>query len=483
MARTKIVATLGPASNSPERIEELIRAGVDVFRVNFSHGDPDKHRETIRSIRSISDRIGILVGILGDLSGPKIRCGKVAGGPFVPKAGELIRLVMNEDFLSDTPTEFGVTYPELINEVEVGHRISMNDGNVVLRVVAKDRAAGETGKGVLTCSVESPGIIDSRKGINCPDSSLTAPPVTEHDKRCIKVGVEEGLDYFAISFVRSAADVRLARQAVRQERGDVPLIAKVERHEAIASMEEIVREADGVMVARGDLGVEIPMERVPLAQKRLIGMCNRLGKPVITATQMMESMIQSHRPTRAEVADVANAIFDGTDAVMLSGETAVGAYPVEAVRIMERVCLAAETELPKRDLDFGIFGHEHAHNVSDALSRAAVAIAEQIGCKAIICSTRYGSTPRLIARLRPKAATHTFTPRRASARRLKLVWGVEAHYVPAPAENEPQEAPLVRELRLAIEKQIIQPGDRVALISGLSLDNPEAANMLRVLEV
>jgi pyruvate kinase len=270
---------------------------------------------------------------------------------------------------------------------------------------------------------------------------------------------------------------------VKQERGTTPLIAKVERHEAIENMEEIVREADGVMVARGDLGVEIPMEQVPLAQKRLIAMCNSMGKPVITATQMMESMIQAHRPTRAEVTDVANAIFDGTDAVMLSGETAVGAYPVETVRIMQRVASAAETQLPKRQIDYELFGHDHIGNIGDALSRGAVSIASHIGCKAIICSTRYGSTPRLIARMRPQALCHTFTPRRATARRLCLVWGVECTYVPAPGPDELEEAPLVRELRLAIEKGIIQPGDRVALISGLSLENPEAANMLRVLEV
>ena len=481
MARTKIVATLGPASNSRERITDLIRTGVDVFRVNFSHGEPESHRETIRLIRQVCEELQMHVGILGDLSGPKIRCGAVKNGPWIPEEGERIYLVMDTDYVGEKGW-IGVTYPELINEVEVGHRISMNDGNVVLRVLSKDHSA-EDGKGVIECNVEGAGPIDSRKGINCPDSSLSADPVTAHDLECIKIGVEEDLDYFAVSFVRGADDIRVARQAVRKARGDVPLIAKLERHEAIENMEELVKQADGCMVARGDLGVEIPLDRVPLEQKRIIQMCNRYGKPVITATQMMESMINSHRPTRAEVNDVANAIFDGTDAVMLSGETAVGKFPVECVRIMERVCKTAEQHIPKKNLDYEIFGHDQLGNISDALSHGVVSIAERVGCKAIICSTRYGSTPRLIARLRPNAETYTFTPRRASARRLKLVWGVNPFYVPPDPEQDTYDAPLLKELRIAIEKELIGPGDRVALISGLSLENPDESNMLRVLEV
>jgi len=484
MSRTKIVATLGPASNSPERIVELMKAGVDVFRVNFSHGALEGHRATIKQIRRLSEETGMIVAILGDLPGPKIRCGVIAGGAFIPERDHVIRLVMDEGW-PGSHDEIGVSYPAMINEVEVGHRISINDGNVVLRVIEKDQAA-YGGKGVVIAKVELPGTIDTRKGINCPDSSLSADPVSDHDEACIKLGVEEDLDYFAVSFVRSGADVRRARQAVRKYRGDVPLVAKLERHEAIANMEEICRAADGVMVARGDLGVEIPLERVPLAQKHIIALCNRLGKPVITATQMMESMITSHRPTRAEVNDVANAIFDGTDAVMLSGETAVGQFPVDAVRIMASVCAAAENEPKKRREDFENVGHDGLGQINDALCRAVVNIAEQVNCRAIICSTRYGSTPKLIARLRPTAATFTFTPRKATARRLKLVWGVDPYLVPAEDTADVEErtvAPLVRELRLAIEKELIAPGDRVALISGFSLENPEASSILRVLDV
>ena len=489
MSRTKIVATIGPASRTPEMIRLLIDNGVDVFRVNFSHGKLEEHRKVIEDIRTVCEERLQSVAILGDLSGPKIRCGMVENGPIILQRGHRIELIMDPTHVGNEQA-IGVAYTRMIDEVEVGHRISMNDGAVVLRVLSKDRAARE-GKGSMFCQVELSGEINSRKGINCPDSSLSANPVTEYDFQCIEFACKMGLDYLALSFVRHADDILLAKQAVKSHKSDIPIIAKVERHEAITNIESIVRAADGVMVARGDLGVEIPLEEVPIAQKRIIKLCNKVGKPVITATQMLESMITTHRPTRAEVSDVANAIYDGTDAVMLSAETASGKYPVEAVRIMEQIAQAAEHhyrfehDVEVREL--GVHG-----NISDGLSRGACVISERLGCSAIISKTRFGSTPRLIARLRPRLKIVTFTPSRTWARRLNLIWGVEPYHIGTAqrlagkgdaAVQAGLQGPLMDELMLALHLGVVKPGERVMLVAGLSLDNPETANMMRVVEI
>jgi len=490
MSRTKIVATIGPASRSRENIRRLIDAGVNVFRVNFSHGKLEEHQAVIEDIRAVSEEGLSPVAILGDLSGPKIRCGMIADGPITLPQGHQIELVMDESF-PGTMEAIGVAYGKMIDEVDAGHRISMNDGAVVLRVISKDREA-RGGKGSIFCMVEQSGEINSRKGINCPDSSLSAPPVTEYDFKCIEFACKLGLDFLALSFVRSAEDIVQAKQAIKGHKSDIPVIAKVERHEAIAAIESIVRAADGIMVARGDLGVEIPLQDVPNVQKRLIRLCNKLGKPVITATQMLESMTTSHRPTRAEVSDVANAIYDGTDAVMLSAETATGKYPVEAVRIMADIGRAAEREY-RFTSDVEVSELAVHGNISDAFSRGACLIAEQLGCAAIVSKTRFGSTPRLIARMRPRTRIITFTPSRTWSRRLNIIWGVEPYHTPSvqkacgiTPEIEAQMAsqgPLMSELGYALKLNLLAPGDRVTLVSGLSLDNPGAANMMRVVEI
>jgi pyruvate kinase len=465
-------------------IKRLIEAGVSVFRVNFSHGKLEEHEETIRDIREIAGEMQRTIAILGDLSGPKIRCGMIKDGPIFLDRGHQIELLMDPDY-EGTHERIGVGYTQMIYEVEETHRISMNDGNVVLRVVSKDTSAFD-GKGSMMCTVEEPGEINSRKGINCPDSSLSANPVTDYDIKCIEFGCKLSVDYFALSFVRSAEDIRQAKLHVKKYKSDIPIIAKVERHEAIEAIDEIIREADGAMVARGDLGVEIPLQDVPNAQKRMIRLCNKLGKPVITATQMLESMTDSHRPTRAEVSDVANAIYDGTDAVMLSGETATGKYPIEAVRIMNEIALAAEKELI-HEVDVEVQAMKMMGNISDALSRGACLIGDRLDCRAIISKTRFGSTPKLVARLRPKTRNITFTPSRTTARRLNLIWGVEPYWDPTARDNPdgvPQgEGPLIHELRMALQRGLVAPGDRVVLVSGLSIDNPDVANMMRVLEI
>ncbi|MDQ3303991.1 MAG: pyruvate kinase, partial [Actinomycetota bacterium] len=414
--RTKIVATLGPGTSTEEAIGDLVRFGVDVTRLNFSHGEHDGHLKNARLVRAAADSSGRNVAVMQDLQGPKIRTGEVVGGTELVDGNRVI--IAPGDFLGDA-SRLATPYKQIVQDVEPGHRVLIDDGLLELRVE-------EVGDGEIVCAVVTGGPISSHKGLNFPDSSLSISGLTPKDLEDMRFGVEElRPDWVAVSFVRSGDEVREVKERMREFGGNIPVISKIEKHEAIDDIESVLRVSDGIMVARGDLAVELSAERVPVEQKRLIARCRRLGKPVIVATQMLDSMIRNPRPTRAEVSDVANAIFDRADAVMLSGETAVGRYPLQSVRQMDRICCAAEAAINYgRDIiastDWGK-GDRY-----DALTHAACELAEDLDLEAIITSTQSGLSCLRVARFRPPNKILAVSPEEPTVRMLALVWGVSA---------------------------------------------------------
>ncbi|MEI6310406.1 MAG: pyruvate kinase, partial [bacterium] len=414
MRRTKIVATLGPASDSEETLRGLIRGGVDVVRLNFSHGRAEEHQARLELVRRLAAEEGRAVAILQDLQGPKIRTGRlVGGGPVQLVEGAF--LTLSNEPMEGTAERVSTSYPSLPEDVKQGDRILVDDGLLELRVEAV------TGGEVRT-EVMHGGPLGEHKGINLPGVAVSAPALGEKDLRDLALGLQMGVDYVALSFVREAEDLRKLRRVIEAAGSDTPIIAKLEKPEALAQLGEILAACEGVMVARGDLGVELSPEAVPSAQKRIIEAANRAAKPVITATQMLESMIDHPRPTRAEASDVANAIFDGTGALMLSGETAVGRFPLETIRTMNAIACQAEGELSH-------WGHRwardtHTDLTSQAVAHAAVDLAEDLGVALIVAFTRGGATARYLAQLRPAVPILAFTPRLETYRRLALYWGV-----------------------------------------------------------
>ncbi|MBL8605384.1 MAG: pyruvate kinase [Myxococcales bacterium] len=451
MRNAKILATVGPASDNPETLEALIRAGVDGFRLNFSHGSIEQHRATLARIRAASETVGKLVAVLGDLSGPKIRCGTFASGPVELREGAPFTLTTRA--VPGDQSVVSCTYP-LARDLKVGDTILLDDGLLRLRVarVHEDDVA---------CVVEVGGTLSDRKGINVPGATLSVPALTDKDRRDAAAGVEMGVDYFALSFVRTARDLEEAQGLI----GETPLVAKVEKPEAVLNLESVIDACDGVMVARGDLGVELGTEKVPLVQKRAIRMTNARGKLVITATQMLDSMIRSPRPTRAEAADVANAVLDGTDVLMLSGETASGRYPIEAVTTMgtiiqeiegSDVYRALEAMGPFEDWDFA-----HACAASAAITSRHQKLA------AVVVFTRLGHTANMVADYRPRAPIIAVCGAEAAARRMALQWGTIPvhHAMPRRAEDA---VTLAAELAQRLCKA--QPGDTIAVVSGSQRD-------------
>src|SRR6266699_875411 len=434
MRRTKIVCTIGPATNSEERLEQLMQAGMNVARLNFSHGTQDEHAQVIERIRAISTRLGCPIAILQDLQGPKIRTGQLRNGQAVWLHDGAGVTITTRSVVGDAQT-VATTYKPLPQDVKTGDRILIDDGLLELCVVAHDETE-------VHCQVVHGGLLKEHKGINLPGVAVSAPALTEKDRDDLKFGVMHGVDYVALSFVRRPEDVLEARKLVRQfqaETGgegkhalvDIPLIAKLEKPEAVMQLNAILDVVDGVMVARGDLGVEMSPEKVPLIQKRVIARCNELGLPVITATQMLESMVTNPRPTRAEVNDVFNAILDGTDAVMLSAETATGAYPIEAVQMM--VCIALEAEAgdsTARQPQCQRLTQEHA------VSHAARALSEEASVKAIVVLTRSGISARLISKDRPRRPILAYTPSERIYRQLALWWGVWPHCIEIQGSTE-----------------------------------------------
>ena len=466
MPRTKIVCTIGPASRAPDVLRRLIEQGMDVARLNFSHGTRAEHGKVIEAIRRLATQHAHPIAILQDLSGPKVRIGEIAAGTVTIEPGA--RLTLTARQVPGDSHVVTVTYKGLPAEVQPGDTILLNDGALELEVVD---AVGED----VVCQVKVGGPLSSHKGVNLPSRSIKAPSLTDKDREDLVFGIRHGVDYAALSFVRTASDVLEARRFMEQLGDAVPLIAKIEKHEALGNIDEIIEVADGIMVARGDLGVETPLERVPLAQKMLIEKANRAGKPVITATHMLHSMVHNPRPTRAEVTDVANAILDGTDAVMLSEETAMGAYPAEAVAIMDRIAHEVESSpqhraQAKRHQDAGI------RDIPDAVSRAACTLAEDIDAAAIVAFTRSGVTVRMIAKYRPDLHILALTPLEGTCRHLALVWGVVP--ILCPPMNDTDEI-VGQALAAVLNSGLVQKGQQVVIVAGVPPGMPGSTNMVK----
>jgi pyruvate kinase len=465
MARTKIVCTIGPASRSPETLERLIRAGMDVARLNFSHGTAAEHLEVITAVRRIAERLGRSIAILQDLAGLKLRIGEVASGAVTLEAGARFTLTTRQ--VLGSGQEVFVPYPRLTEDVRPGDAVLLSDGDLELEVI-------DTTEEDVHCRVITGGTLASRKGVHLPARSITAPTFTDKDRDDLAFGLRYGVDYVALSFVRSAADVLEARAMIEDHGSTVPLIAKIETPDALTNIDEIIDRVDGVMVARGDLGVAIPLATVPRLQKMLIGKANHAGKPAITATHMLRSMQDHARPTRAEVTDVANAVLDGTDAVMLSEETAIGRFPVEAVTMMAAIAADAESSFP---FDAWLHRFEVGGLPPDAVARAACSMAAEIGAAAIVTCTESGATARRMARYRPRAPILAPTPHAETYRRLALVWGV------TPLMNQGQaktDELLDGAFAAALAAGCVRRGDIVVITAGVCVASPGMTNVIKV---
>ncbi len=472
MRYTKIVATVGPASNSPEMLAALIQAGVDVFRLNFSHGTQDQHRENIARIRSASKMLDMDVAILQDLCGPKIRAGLMEGGGIILEAGREVVVTTKE--VVGTPDKFQTQYEALPQDVKPGDHILLDDGALELEVVS---TSGQE----LKAKVLRGGLLKDHKGMNLPGVNVSAPSVTEKDLNDLKVGISEGVDFVALSFIRKPEDLAPVREALSNAYSQARLIAKIEKPEAINAIEEIVRKSDGIMVARGDLGIEMPLPQVPMLQKRLIRLANMSDRYVITATQMLESMTSNALPTRAEVSDVANAIVDGTDAVMLSGETAAGIDPVRVVRMMSSIADETEKYLSVYPPRWDWTGNLSRENpLQDALGHAALRLVEDLEVKAVVVHTQTGGTALFLSKARPCVPILAYTPDNAAMRRMHLYWGVKPVYAP-DITNRPQ-------LRVAAEKYLLDHdlaamGDQIVIVSGTSFGQIGAADAIMVTKI
>jgi pyruvate kinase len=470
MPKTKIICTIGPKSRSPETLERLIRAGMNVARLNFSHGTQTEHGEVITSIRRITKHLGYPVAILQDLSGPKIRIGKIEEGAITLEPGEILTLTNRQ--VSGNKHEVSITYHDLPKEIQPGDTLLLSDGALELEVL-------ETDNQNIKCRVTVGGPLSSNKGINLPTRSIRASSFTDKDRDDLAFGIERGVDYVALSFVRTASDIVEAKQFIQERESNVPVIAKIEKHEALENIDEIVEVVDGIMVARGDLGVEIPLEKVPLIQKMLIEKSNRAGKPVITATQMLRSMVDSPRPTRAEVTDVANAILDGTDAVMLSEETATGNYPVEAVGMMVKIAEDAESGFP-HDLWIYRYKSQNIKTVPEAVSYAACGLAENINASSIVTFTYSGSTARLVSKYRPRPSILALTPLERTYRQLALTWGVTP--IICEKMNSTDEM-IEKAIKTALESGQAKRGERIVITAGLPLHVPGTTNLIKTEEL
>lgn len=467
MPRTKIVCTIGPASASPAVLADLARAGMDVIRLNFSHGRPSGHLQIITAAHRLAATLKRPLAILQDLTGPKVRIGPIQTGRIVLKSGDSFTLTDRK--VPGDSNLVSVSYPFLSREVSPGDSLLLSDGALELEVM-------ETDDHNIRCRVVVGGELSSYKGLNLPSRSLKIPSLTKKDRQDLEFGLEHGVDFVALSFVRNADDVMAARHFIKKRKKEIPVIAKIEKHEALKNIDEILEVADGIMIARGDLGVEIPLERIPLVQKTLIRKANRSGKLAITATQMLKSMVDNPRPTRAEVTDVANAIMDGTDAVMLSEETAVGKYPVRAVEMMRLIAEDAETGFPYSDWPSRLHqGNEK--NWAEAVSYAAVNLAAEIGAPAIVSITKTGSTARLTAKYRPRQPIIAATPNKETFRRLALVWGVEPILIGRAGSTDQ----LIQiALDAARKAGYVSRGQQVVITAGVPGETPGRTNLIKI---
>lgn len=474
MRKAKIVCTIGPASESPEMLERLIEQGMNVARLNFSHGSHASHGRAIAAIREAARRKGAAVAILQDLQGPRIRVGALGpDGAAVEAGGSVTLRVQGPSSSRVGAGDIPVAYPRFAEDIKPGARILINDGLIELVAERVLNAA-------VVCRVVTGGRITSHKGINLPGTAISEPTVTEKDREDLRFGVEQAVDYVALSFVRGPQDVAAAKRLIRDHGAAMPVIAKIERAEAVEALGAILDEADGVMIARGDLGVEMGPETVPVLQKRIIREANRRRRLVITATQMLESMTQQSRPTRAEASDVANAVFDGTDAVMLSAETAAGRHPVEAVQVMDRILRAAEDETRNHPSEAADRSRAGDRTFAEAICEAAASAADTIRATAIVAFSESGTTARLLSKQRPAAPIIAFTPMEPVRQRMALYWGV----VPMAMAHIAQADARVQEVERRVKQErLAGTGDRLVILSGTLSGQPGGTNSMKLHEV
>ena len=466
MARAKIICTLGPASCDETTIRGLVEAGMNVARVNFSHGGHEGLADVICTMRKVAAETGNPIAILGDLAGPKIRIGEVENGCVMLEAGRELTITARE--VVGTASLVGTTYANLATDVEKGNRILIDDGNIELLVTEVLPEAVKT-------TVVVGGELKPHKGMNLPGIAVSAPAISAKDFTDMEFAVRHGLDYIGLSFVRSPDDVAKAKKILANFGSDTPVIAKIEKEMAVVHFDAVLEQADGIMIARGDLGVEMASEQVPIIQKRIIEKCNMAGKPVITATQMLESMTHNPRPTRAETSDVANAVLDGSDAVMLSGETAVGRYPVKAVETMRRIIDGVENELGKGRSVLAQIVEEST--IQDAVTVAAVRAAEILNAAAIIAYTQSGSTAKRLSLHRPKTRIIAITPSETIRRRLALYWGIQSVLVSEVVDTDSM---VNITGKIALECGYVKPGDIIVITSGTPIGVPGTTNLMNI---
>jgi pyruvate kinase len=466
--RTKIIATLGPATSTAEKVTALVQAGMDVARLNLSHGNHEVHEETYRHIRKASDETGRAVGVLLDLQGPKIRLGEFTGGRAELEPGSTFTITTRADEAKHGDAKLAATtYPDLARDVRPGDALLIDDGLIRLEVVESD------GVRVRTRVVEG-GAVRDHKGINLPGAAVSAPAMSEKDRADLEFGLSLRVDMVALSFVRRPEDVIMARQFMLERGAELPIVVKLEKPEAVVRLKEILEVADALMVARGDLGVEMPLERVPVVQKQALLMARRMGKPSIVATQMLESMIEHSRPTRAEASDVANAILDGADAVMLSGETSVGLHPIEAVTVMERIVREAESAKLDTVRDRR---HPTAATKQEAIAEAACSAAVELDAAAIAVFTQTGMAVKYVAKYRPPVPLFAFTTEQAVRSQLTLVWGAETFIVP-PVDHTDGMVQQVERAMLDLGRA--RTGDLVIIVAGTPPGRRGTTNMLKI---
>ena len=469
MKKTKIVCTIGPASESVDMLVNLINAGMNVCRLNFSHGDYEEHGARIKNIREAVKITGKRVAILLDTKGPEIRTNDMENGAITMKIGDSVRISMTE--VLGTNEKFSITYPELINDVNVGSHILLDDGLIDLEVTDIDRDANE-----IVTVVKNEGVLKNKKGVNVPGVSVNLPGITEKDANDIRFGIGQGIDFIAASFVRRASDVLEITKILEEENAThIQIIPKIENQEGIDNIDEILKVSDGLMVARGDMGVEIPTEDVPVVQKALIKKCNALGKPVITATQMLDSMQRNPRPTRAEASDVANAIYDGTDAVMLSGETAAGDYPLEAVQTMARIAVRTEETLVNQD-SFALKLYSKT-DMTEAIGQSVGHTARNLGIQTIVAATESGHTARMISKYRPKAHIVAITFSEQKARSLSLSWGVYATVADKPSSTDEM---FNLASKVSQEEGYASEGDLIIITAGVPVGEKGTTNLMKI---
>lgn len=467
--RTKIVCTLGPSSNTEEKIDKLVRNGMNIARINFSHGTHEENGKVIKNVRKVADRYGVSLPILADLQGPKIRIGTMKDGGQEVESGDYVTLTTDD--IEGTSETIPVDYKGLINDAVEGNRLLIDDGLLELKIIKKNEST-------LVAQVVVGGLLKSRKGLNLPDVDLSMSSLTEKDIKDLEYAVSQGVDYVAMSFVRSANDIQEVISRVRAKGSNAGIVAKIEKPEAIAVIDDIIEESSGIMVARGDLGIEIASERVPMVQKNIIDKCRQAGKPVITATQMLDSMIENPRPTRAESSDVANAVLDGTDAVMLSGETAAGDYPVEAVKTMDKIC-----GLVEKDADHIYNSLEYRKpewkekQVIESLAYSCVMLAENVDAKVISTITHSGSTARRIAKFRPRVPIVAFTESDEVRKQLGMVWGVQPIKIDEIFDTDKSVKLMEEHLK---NHGLVNKDDRAIIATGMPIAKKGRTNMIKV---